>query len=69
LTPKNVYVVDCDDVNTLYDFPKGHSYFRSGRKNGVPGVVFKHIFECLQTGRAVVQDVVSRSTILRDLTD
>ena len=29
--PKNVYSVDCDDVNTIYDKPKGHSYFRSNR--------------------------------------
>lgn len=26
-TPKNVYSVDCDDVNNSYDLPKGHSYF------------------------------------------
>jgi len=31
-TPSNVYAVDCDDVNSVYDTPKGHSYFRSGRK-------------------------------------
>lgn len=23
LTPANVYAVDCDDVNTAYDMPKG----------------------------------------------
>jgi esterase/lipase superfamily enzyme len=33
-TPRNVYRVDCDDVNNLYDKPKGHSYFRSGEKRG-----------------------------------
>ncbi|MGH8381416.1 alpha/beta hydrolase [Pseudomonas sp.] len=66
LTPKNISVVDCDDVNSVYDFPKGHSYFRSGRSPGVPGVVFKHIFECLQTGRAAMQDVANRSSVLRD---
>lgn len=35
-TPKNVYAIDCDDVNTVYDPPKGHSYFRSGRKKANP---------------------------------
>ena len=32
--------VDCDDVNTAYDL-KGHTYFRSGRKEGDPGLVFE----------------------------
>ena len=50
-TPKNVYVVDCDDVNNAYDNPKGHSYFRSGREIGKPGLVFEHIYMCLKTGR------------------
>ncbi|WP_350333542.1 alpha/beta hydrolase [Coralliovum pocilloporae] len=64
-TPKNVYQVDCDDINTLYDTPKGHSYFRSGRKKGQPGVVFDHIFSCLLTGRVVPEDKAQRSTILK----
>lgn len=25
LTPANLYAVDCDDLNTTYDTPKGHS--------------------------------------------
>ncbi len=32
LAPHNLYAVDCDDVNTRYDTPKGHSYFRSDDK-------------------------------------
>lgn len=40
LTPKNVYVVDCDDVNNEYDNPKGHSYFRSGGKKRKTGIGF-----------------------------
>lgn len=46
----NVYAVDCDDVNTLYDHPRGHTYFRS-QPGGGAGRVFEHIFTCLQTGR------------------
>ena len=51
ITPANVYTVDCDDVNNIYDNPKRHSYFRSGRKKGQPGLVFEHIFETLLSGR------------------
>lgn len=64
LTPKNVYAIDCDDVNTSYDFPKGHSYFRSTKKKGEPGVVFNHIFETLLTGRVFPSDEYRKSSIL-----
>jgi esterase/lipase superfamily enzyme len=64
LTPKNVYAIDCDEVNTLYDPLKGHSYFRSGRKKGVPGVVFDHIFATLLTGRVFPSDEFRKSSIL-----
>ncbi len=47
----NVFGVDCDDFNNKYDSPKGHSYFRSGTKKGQPGVVFRHIFSTILTGR------------------
>lgn len=63
-TPKNVYAIDCDEVNTLYDPPKGHSYFRSGKKKGEPGVVFDHIFETLLTGRVFPSDEFRKSSIL-----
>lgn len=63
-TPKNVYAIDCDEVNTLYDPPKGHSYFRSGTKKGEPGVVFDHIFQTLVTGRVFPNDEFRKSTIL-----
>ena len=66
LTPNNVYIVDCDDVNNVYDHPKGHSYFRSGRQEGKPGVVFDHIFECLRTGRVFPEDPERRTTVLRE---
>lgn len=64
LTPKNVYAVDCDDVNTLYDPPKGHSYFRSGLKKGQPGIVFEHIFETLVSGRVFPNEEYRKSSIL-----
>lgn len=63
-TPKNVYAIDCDDVNTLYDKPKGHSYFRSGAKKGEPGVVFDHIFATMLTGRVFPSDEFRKSSIL-----
>lgn len=67
LTPKNVYVVDCDEVNNAYDSPKGHSYFRSGRTPGVSGLVFDHIYSCLKSGRAFPEDELRRSTIIREI--
>ena len=67
LTPKNVYVVDCDDVNNAYDEPKGHSYFRSGRVKGKPGLVFEHIYTCLKSGRAYPEEEFRRSSIIREI--
>ena len=52
--PKNVFAVDCDDVNTDYDFPKGHSYFLDNGEKGAkrkPGKVFEHIWQTILTGR------------------
>lgn len=66
LTPGNVYAVDCDDVNTAYDLPKGHSYFRSGRNKGEPGLVFQHIFDTLVSGRVFPEDENRRRTIIRE---
>lgn len=63
-TPKNVYAIDCDEVNTLYDPPKGHSYFRSKNKKGEPGIVFGHIFQTILTGRVFPSDEFRKSTIL-----
>ena len=63
-TPKNVYAIDCDDVNTSYDFPKGHSYFRSTKTKGKPGVVFNHIFNTVLTGRVFPNDEDRKSSIL-----
>lgn len=66
LTPTNVYAVDCDDVNTAYDTPKGHSYFRSGKKPGEPGKVFEHIWQTIMTGRVFPDDEHRRTSIIRD---
>lgn len=66
LTPANVYTVDCDDVNNIYDNPKGHSYFRSGRRKGQPGRVFEHIFDTLVSGRVFPEDEFRRTTIIRE---
>jgi esterase/lipase superfamily enzyme len=66
LTPTNVYAVDCDDVNTAYDTPLGHSYFRSGKKPGEPGKVFDHIWQTIMTGRVFPDDEYRRTSIIRD---
>lgn len=65
-TPKNVYSVDCGDVNNSYDLPKGHSYFRSGKKPGTPGKVFEHIFACLELGCVYPEDEYRCSSIIRN---
>lgn len=65
-TPRNVYAVDSDDVNTLYDFPKGHSYFRTGKQKGKPGKVFDHIFAALVSGRVFPEDEFKRTTIIKE---
>ncbi len=47
-TPANVFAVDCDAVNDLYD-PLGHSYFLADPE-GRPGAVLAHIAETLVLG-------------------
>jgi len=64
-TPANVYTVDCDDVNNVYDL-KGHTYFRSGREMGKPGLVFDHIFATLLSGRVFPDDEFRRTSIIRE---
>jgi hypothetical protein len=55
LTPKNVYTVDCDDVNNKYDRPNGHTYYLTDEKNE-PGKVFLHIYDALKKGRVQGHD-------------
>jgi len=48
----NVFAIDCDEVNNVYDSPKGHSYFLGAAGTaGAPGAVFDHILQTLITGR------------------
>jgi len=65
LTPKNVYAIDRDDVNTDYDPPKGHSYFRGIPKTKKAGVVFEHIFQTITGGRVFPDDETRKSSVLR----
>jgi len=64
-TPRNVYKVDCDDLNYRYDRPKGHSYFGYGTRKGSAGEVFKHIFSCLEVGRVFPDDEQKRETVIK----
>lgn len=63
---QNVYSVDCDDVNTQYDPPTGHSYFRSDPSSGNSGKVFQHILDTLITGRVYPEDKFRRTSILKN---
>lgn len=62
--PKNVYSIDCDDVNTKYDFPAGHAYFIDDGDKNIPGVVFNHIFNSIKTKRVKDDPKGSRTIIL-----
>ncbi|TLX73485.1 alpha/beta hydrolase [Labilibacter sediminis] len=59
----NVYAIDCDNFNNTYDNPKGHSYFLRDDK-GMPGKVFEHLYNSINTGRIYVTDKQNRSIIL-----
>lgn len=64
LIPRNVFSVDCDDVNTRYDPLTGHCYFLEDGE-GNPGRVFDHIFNSIQSGRVEVEDPVNRMHLIR----
>lgn len=72
---KNVYSADCDDVNTKYDFPAGHSYFLNNKKDVregeelIPGAVFNHIFNSIRTGRVKDDPQGSKNIILNETTE
>jgi esterase/lipase superfamily enzyme len=59
----NVYAIDCDNYNTRYDSPKGHSYFLDD-DNGKPGKIFEHMFDSMKYGRVDVDDRKYRLKIL-----
>lgn len=65
LVPGNVYAIDCDDLNTQYDAPKGHSYFTFDASGKMPGKVFEHIAQSVQTGRVQVADPQQRRHVLK----
>lgn len=60
-TPRNVFQVDCDDINTRYDRPMGHSYFLADPETLGAGLVFSHIFRCIEIGRVFPDDMDQRS--------
>ena len=64
-TPANVFSVDCDDVNSAYDFPKGHTYFLHD-DSGKPGRVFLHIFNALLCGRVFPSEEYRRTMIITE---
>ncbi len=52
--PNNIYAFDCDNFNNIYDDPMGHNYFLTqniANPKSKPGIVFKHLFHSLSTGR------------------
>ena len=61
----NVYAIDCDNFNTRYDNPKGHSYFLED-ENGKPGAVFEHMYNTIQTGRVSLDGDKRRKYILEN---
>lgn len=62
--PRNVYMVDCDEINNIYDSPKGHAYFLKDNK-GQPGLVFQHICKAIQSGRIEVDDPARREKVIQ----
>ncbi len=63
--PRNIYEVDCDNVNLKYDMPDGHNYFGYGQTVGEPGLIFKHMFQSMETGRVFPGDPEKRSFVLK----
>lgn len=65
LVPGNVYAIDCDDLNTQYDSPKGHSYFTFDASGKEPGKVFEHIAQSVSSGRVHVDNPQQRVHVLK----
>ena len=51
--PKNVYAIDCDDFNNRYD-RLGHTYFLDDPQTGDAGLLLRHAWICMRTGRVPV---------------
>jgi esterase/lipase superfamily enzyme len=62
---KNVYSLDCDDFNSVYDSPIGHGYF-AGDGKGNAGILFNHMWRCINTGRVPMNPLDARTSILRN---
>jgi esterase/lipase superfamily enzyme len=60
--PKNVYAVDCDDFNGIYD-TFGHTYFVADAQ-GNAGLLFRHMWEAIRTGRVLMPTADDRTLIL-----
>jgi esterase/lipase superfamily enzyme len=60
---RNVTAVDCDNLNTRYDPPVGHTYFldESDPAQTKPGLLFEHMASCIDTGR--VGDALPETTV------
>ena len=54
-TCSNVYAIDCDEVNSIYDPPLGHSYFLCDN-HGQAGKIFKHMLKSLTNGRVTCDE-------------
>ncbi len=52
--PRNVYAIDCDDFNNRYDDPLGHTYFLDDPLTGDPGLMLRHAWACMRTGRVPI---------------
>ena len=63
--PRNIYEIDCDNVNLKYDVPDGHNYFASGQTRGKAGLIFKHMFQSMESGRVFPGDPEQRSFVLK----
>lgn len=64
--PRNVYAIDCDDFNNLYDDPLGHSYFLDNPETGDPGILLRHAYTCMKTGRVPMAHSDRRMDILSE---
>lgn len=49
--PSNIISVECDNFNSSYDRPYGHTYFLQNYDEKKPGSVFEHMFNSVSTGR------------------
>ncbi|MBE9061449.1 alpha/beta hydrolase [cf. Phormidesmis sp. LEGE 11477] len=55
----NVYAIDCDDFNNQYD-RVGHIYFLDNPETGDAGLLLRHAWECMRTGRVPVDPARAR---------